>query len=191
MSDLDYRIQDDDHANRKLWKVTRDRIEIDRLKAEGAAAIAEAKEWLAEVTGPVQARIDRNIGLLVDYRHRLEADDPALPKTYRLRRGDLTRRQQPEKVAVTDVEEFHAWCVANGHRDLVRVTVEVDKAALLRLPFPHIDQGDGTAILETDNGAVPGVVLVRDEDRYGVTTPKTLALLAVEDIEPDEMDGAA
>ena len=41
VSDLDYRIQDDDHANRKLWKVTaphRDRP----AQAEGAAAIAEA-----------------------------------------------------------------------------------------------------------------------------------------------------
>ena len=50
--------------------------------------------------------------------------------------------------------------------DLVRVTVEVDKAALLRLPFPHIDQGDGTAILRSTTGTVPGVVLVRDEDRH-------------------------
>lgn len=164
---------DDGEADWVLRKLAAAKAEADRIKRNAAAERNRVDVWEDDALRQVQHDIDYFEGQAIRYRRSLEATNPDLPKTYKLPHGSIARRKGSESVQVTDEDSFVDWAQTHAPEALNRT---VAKAVVKG--WGHMD--DGTVISDCGE-KVPGVSVVRGEDRYEV---RPAAPSAVEDLEP-------
>lgn len=171
-----WRIDNDDLAGWALRKLAAAQAEQDRIKRLAEAELARIHDWQADATRQVQRDVEFFTARLVEYRRDLEARDPSLAKTYKLPNGSLARRAGRESTRVTAEDSFVSWALDNQPDALTY------KPKVSALAGYHHEQIDGATVLVSDDGeVVPGVEVVRGEDRYEV---RPAAPSAVEDMEP-------
>lgn len=175
----------EDDESRERWSVGGDReatwalrkmaacdAEMDRLTADAAHEIEAIKAWLeAALTGPAR---DRSFfeSKLIEYRRRLEADNPKLPLTYKVPGGVIARRKGSRSVVITDEQTFVEWALDNDP-ELVKLAPLkgglVAKDALYKLPDVPENEDDGwvSVVVSGSGEKVPGVQVVRDPAQYG------------------------
>lgn len=153
-----YRIGGDREATWALRKLAAAHAERDRIMAVAGEEIARITAWRnAAVRGP-EADIDFFEAVLIDYRRRLEAENPNLPQTYKLPGGVITRRRSPVRAEVLDPEAFTAWALVHDPA-AVKVTPLVSALG----SYQRTDEGD---VVSPDGEVVPGVHVVGGDDRY-------------------------
>lgn len=159
-----WQVVDDSAAEWCLRKIARAHRELRRLEAVADAETSAIRAWLDQASAGPARTIEFFESKLVDYRRRLEADDPDLPKTYRLPAGELVRRAGRVRSTVTDPEAFCAWALAEAPE---AVTVKPTPGSIVR--SDRFEATDDGAVVDTTTGEiVPGLVVVRGEDTYGV-----------------------
>ena len=164
-----WQVVDDAGAQWALRKLGQAERELARIEDARKAEIERVNEWAAAA-----ARTATRTGVvmrskLVDYRHRLEADDPKLSKTYRLPGGALTVRAVAPSVEITDGDAFTLWALASGQHELLKIEPRRSdiKAQLIHGdPDPMTGHAD---LITADGEKVPGVHLTTGDVRYGVT----------------------
>jgi hypothetical protein len=161
-SDGGWRIEDDGTANWALRKLDQKRRDIERIKENAGREVARI---IAATNAAVNTLTNGCGGTeffrahLIDYRHRLEQNNPELPKTYRLPAGVLSRRKGPSRYVVTNEQKFIEWAERNDP-DLYKRTPLVSGLKI----YPHVEG----AIVTRDGEPVPGVVRETDPDVYDV-----------------------
>jgi hypothetical protein len=159
----------DDDAERERWRIHSDReaawairklatavAEHERIKQNAADEIDAIRAWQdAALAGPARDAAFFE-GALVRYRLELEEANPALPKTYKIPGGVITRRKQPDVYRITAEAAFIAWALAE-HPELVHIEARV---AGLR------DFRRGDQLVDEDGQHIPGVELVVRDDTY-------------------------
>lgn len=160
-------IADDSAAQWAIRKIRGAMAELDRLRHNAQEEAAELNAALRAIDAKLDAdsagprrTIEFMESLLVAYRRRLEAEDPDLPKTYRLARANLVRRKGRERTTVTDEGAFVTWA-------LDRFPEAVKASPLVSVMGKWGRKDDGT-IVSPDGEAVPGVQAVRADDTYAV-----------------------
>lgn len=163
-----FRIENDASAAWAMRKLRRAQAEVQRVKHAAGAERLRLTHWEGDSLVAPNRDIEFFTAALVDYRHRLEAADPDLPKTYKVVGGSITRRKAPDKVEVTDEQAFVTWALTNAPEALSAPT-----------PLVSTLKGDGydtTAdgeIVRLEFGdAVPGVRLVPGVDQYAAKPDK-------------------
>jgi len=155
-----WRIDGDNTAVWALRKLAAQEAEIERIRRTAQAEIERVQAWaLTAENGPARAA-DFFRSKLIDYRRRLEADNPALPKTYRTPAGDIAVRAGRTSVKVIDESQFVDWAVDHKPSALTykpKVTGLKD--------FPR----SGEQIIDPETGeAVPGVASHTADPTYSV-----------------------
>lgn len=166
-------ITDDTLASWAFRKLGAYQREVDRIRRNAQEQIdaIQAKARRDEKTAA--DKVDWFRSELVAYRHKLEAERPDLPSTYKLPFGDLTRRKGSLSVVVADPAVALPWVRDNAPEalgDKIRVST-----------FKGWKRTDAGTIIAPTGEPVPGVVEQRGPDTYGVT-------LAVTGAEADEAD---
>ena len=159
-----WQIEDDGAAQWALRKIGRANRELMRLQEAAEYETAGIQQWLDEVSSPLARTIGFFESKLVEYRRRLEDENPDLPLTYKLPGGDLTRRAGRVRSTVTDSEAFTAWALANAPEAvaLKPLTSQLTKSDR----FQPTAEG---ALVDTQTGElVPGVVVSQGPVAYGV-----------------------
>lgn len=172
-----YEVTNDDGAQWALRILKRAQVELDRVAGAVERERARLKGYETRATAGPKATIEKMTALLVDYRLKLEAEDPKLPKTYRLPSGDIVRRAGAAKVDVYHEAEFIEWAVAN---DLAAVNITPRVSTLrgnvYRTAEPEKDvkklaskspTGATAPFVSPDGEVVPGVQLYVPPDSYG------------------------
>lgn len=122
---LAWKITNDAVADWALAKYARAEWEIQRLRDLAAEEIARIHQRVEEAVATTKHDVDFFGWHLTEYHQRLQEAGQA-GKTYRLLNGDLTSRELPVRVVVTDLD------LVTGYDDgLLRIKVEPDKRALL------------------------------------------------------------
>lgn len=166
------------------WEVTDDNAAEWALetRAEALAEIARCDHWRDQKVAAVEERHrlatqdpHRTIAVmdakLIDYRLRLEAENPKLPKSYRLPSGTLTRRLGSVRSVITDPTALAQWCGENLP-DALRSTVLTSEVA--KACEATIGKGPGSGVLVADGGeVVPGIEQTRGDDTYTVVPADT------------------
>lgn len=145
-------IDDEDKANWALRKLAR--LEADRAAAEEQARLERERiaVWLESQTAKLDREASFFKGLLEQFHRNQLNVDPA-KKTIQLPAGTLKARKAPDKVEVLD--GFITWATMNDRKDLLRVKVDPDKAAIK------------DALLK-DGEVLEHVVRITGEVRYSV-----------------------
>lgn len=177
--DDNYRIVDDDGAQWALRVMAHAQSEIQRLEAAAEREVERILIWKATASRRPQETVEKMEALLVDYRRRLELEQPDLPKTYKLPNGTIVRRAGSAKVDVYDPDRFVAWALVNDI-GAVRVAPAVSglrgKGSKYRTARPEADvkktaaispTGATEAFITPDGEIVPGVQLYVPPDTYG------------------------
>lgn len=168
-----WRIDNDELAAWALRKLAAAQEERDRIKRAAEAEKTRIDVWAADADRQVARDVDFFTARLVEYRRMLEAENPGLPKTYKLPAGSICRRLGSESVVVEDPESFTGWALDSA-REALRFSP--DKALLKT----WVRKDDGS-VVSPDGEVVPGVSVQRGEDRYEV---RPAAPSAVSDLEP-------
>ncbi len=144
-------------AMRKLAKAQAEDRRIHDMYAEEIERLELEREMA--LRGP-RRDFEFFAGLLIDYRRRLEADDPKLPKTYKLVGGAITRRHQGERVGIVDPVAFSAWAKDN-RPDAVKLTPRVSE-------LRTVDLVDGKVVDRVTGEVVPGTTVIDATETYAV-----------------------
>lgn len=166
-------ITDDSLASWAFRKLAAYQREVDRIRrnAQEQLDAIQAKARRDEKTAADKVAWFRSE--LVAYRHKLEAERPDLPGTYKLPFGDLTRRKGSLSVIVDDPAVALPWVRENAPEalgDSIKVST-----------FRGWKRTDDGQIVSPAGELVPGVVEKRGPDSYGIT-------LVVAGAEADEAD---
>jgi hypothetical protein len=161
-----WRIEDDSAATWALRKLRAYRQEIDRITALAAEERARVNTWEMERTSPLFSSQAFFESKLIDYRRRLERENPDLAKTYHVPGGKITRRVGSRRVEVTDQSAFTAWAVENDMRTL-KLTPLVSTLKDQKDRY-QVDETLQVVIDRETGEPVPGVEVLRDPDQYGV-----------------------
>lgn len=162
-----FRIDGDRLANWALGKLAAAQAEDDRLRQLAEAERARVTEWEDDARRAVRHDIDFFTGKLIDYRRQLEADDPKLPRTYKLPGGSITVRAGRDRLTVTDEAALVEWALEHPEMGALSMKPLTSKLAdLPRVVFE--DEGPGCVIDTTTGAAIPGVVVTPGQPTYGV-----------------------
>lgn len=154
-------IDGDNTATWALRKLAAQRDEIDRIDAAADAEILRVKQWAEDAKRQPERAAAFFEAKLIDYRRRLEAENPNLPKTYRLPAGDIAVRAGRSSVKVTDESAFVDWAQDNAPHAL---TYKPKVSGL-----KGMDRADDGHLVEPETGElVPGVVEVTADPTYSV-----------------------
>lgn len=159
-----WQVTDDGAAGWALRKIRQANRELERLEEVADLEVAAIRRWHDEASGPPANVVRFFESKLVDYRRRLEAENPDLARTYKLPGGDLTRRAGRARTTVFDEAAFTAWAlqVAPEAVALKPLTSPITKSAR----FKTTDTGH---VVDLHTGEmVPGVVVTVSDDTYGV-----------------------
>lgn len=185
----------DDDEQRERWKVKSDRAaswalrrlgaaaaEIERIKQNADDEITAIKAWAEAATAEPKRDINFFEGVLIDYRMRLEADNPKLPQTYKVPGGTIARRKTPDKIEIVDPEKLVRWAIRSGLFDILKIEPQVSKLKDIGATAQHDEiepedeGGTGPPFLVPvgrmvigegdDIEIVPGVVHLIREDSY-------------------------
>jgi hypothetical protein len=162
-----------------IWagrKLAHHQAEIDRIRAILQAELDTLTRWATDAMRPHESSVDFFTSKIINYRLRLEDADPNLPKTYKVPGCEVTRRQQPTAVTVTDPEAFIEWAVWHDPDALspVRPTVARLKAKGAPYSLPDVAPGETAPVVSADGEVVPGVAVTRAEDKYAVKIADTV-----------------
>jgi hypothetical protein len=156
-------VESDDAACWAMRKIGRANRELLRVEQVAEYEIAGIRQWLDEVSSPLARTVGFFEAKLVEYRRRLEDENPDLPATYRLPGGDITRRAGRVRSTVTDSEAFTAWALANAPE---AVALKPLTSPLKSDRFTPTAEG---ALVDTTTGElVPGVQVSQGPVAYGV-----------------------
>lgn len=158
-------IDGDNSAVWALRKLAAQRAEIARIDRDADAEILRIKEWAEEAKRGPERAASFFEAKLIDYRRRLEAADPKLPKTYKLPAGTIAVRAGSKSVKVTDKAAFVEWA-ADNRLDALTLTPRV--SGLADLPRT----GDGE-LVGAEGEVVPGVIEVTGDPTYTVKPTAT------------------
>jgi len=155
-----WEVDGDNTAQWAIDKIAAATEERDRIRRNAQDAIEQIQAKALRDEARSTRTIEFMTGKLIDYRRRLEAENPKLPKTYPLPNGDLCVRAGRPSVKVIDEGAFVDWAVDHAPQAL---TYKPKVTGL-----KHLDRGpDG--VLVTDAGEqVPGVREVQGEPSYSV-----------------------
>lgn len=151
-----------DWAGRKLQQLYAKKNDVIQ---QGNRLIREAQAWMQAECAPIEQDISFFEGQLQAWLQReIEADDSTKPRQSRSLPCGVTvkRIAGRERVDVFDEDAFVQWALETEHSDLVRTITVPDKNGIKA--FANID---GQFITE-DGEILPGVTVVRGEDRYRV-----------------------
>jgi len=168
-----WQINDDAGANWALRKIAKAEAEIARINLIAQAELDRIQQWRADATKAPSDDVSFFRGHLIDYRRRLEENDPSLPKTYRLPAGDITRRRGPTRVEVADEKAFVAWAVQNDPsllslKPLVSRLKDQKDRYLSGVPDGDESVERAVNVVARTGEIVPGVRYVFEPERYGV-----------------------
>lgn len=150
-------------ALRKLARIRGYLAENDQIALE---EIKKITDWITDANAALGADAAFFEGLLEDWHRRELADDPAR-KSIKLPNGTLKSRKTPEGIEVTDADALIDWAEANGHPEIRRVKVEVDKVAARKVLGTT---PEGQVFDPSTGEIVPGVEGRPSEVRYSVDT---------------------
>ena len=168
----------DEKATWCLRKLAAIQAERDRIKRLWEAEEARLNAWLMDADRPLEHDAAFFIGQLQGYRMQLEDENPDLPKTYKLPTGALARRAGRESTYIGDEDAFVAWAKDNCP-DALRVTPKVTP---LKDWMRQVDEDGTVHLVSPDGEVVPGVRVLRGEDRIEVRPAADLP--AIESVEP-------
>lgn len=151
-----------DGDNTAMWaigKLDAAIAERDRIRRNAQYQIEQIQAKALRDEAVSTRTIDFMTAKLVGYRRRLEADNPQLPKTYRLANGDLCVRAGRPSVRVIDESAFIDWATDNQPSALSYKP----KVSALK----DLGRVDGQ-IIDSNGEPVPGVIEVAGEPSYTV-----------------------
>lgn len=163
-----WRVDGDRTAAWALRRIAEHQAEIGRVIVAAAADISAVKAWEADATRAPRRSIEFFEAALIDYRHRMEAENPKLPSTYKLPGGNLTRRAGRVRFTVVDEDALLAWAEQNApdviaRRALVSPLKSDDYTVVID------DDGEPAGpVVTADGEVVPGVRVHVPRDTYGV-----------------------
>lgn len=166
----------DDKAAWCFRKLAAIRAEKDRIKAAADAEIARIEAWRTDATSSLAHDESFFVVQLIAYRHRLEAENPNLPKTYKLPTGSLARRRNPGQTYIGDEAAFVAWAAEHCPGALTPKLGPVrgwDRAEL--------EDGESALVNPETGEIVPGVRVLPGQDRIDV---RPAALADLDELEP-------
>lgn len=164
-----FRVDDDTKAAWAMRKLTEAQRELDRIRAAYRAEAVRLSEELADVSGPRSADVDLFTSMLTDYLRQRHDADPTVPQTYALPGGKVTRRKAKQTVQVTDPDLFVGWALDNDAAALKMVPQVSRLTVAFGYAAPKVGPGETAPLASTAGEIVPGVMVVRGDDTYGVT----------------------
>lgn len=162
--DPPWEISSDGEASWALRKIAEASVDLERLQGAAEFEIARYQRWLAEASEPLTRRTSFFTSKLIEYRRRLEDENPDLALTYKLPDGALVRRAGRAKTTVTDEDAFCAWAIecapdALALRPLTSSLTRSDR----------FEVSESGALVEVSTGeVVPGVQVSVGSPSYGV-----------------------
>ncbi len=160
-----WRITDIQSANWAAMKVRKARAAKAAAKAEFEGFVDAARYWLDECSKEYDRDIAFFEGHLQAWLEReIAADDSKRPKQSRSLPCGVTvkRTAGRERVDVFAEDDFIQWAIDTGRTDLIKT-----KHTPSKVDIAGLTQHDGQFVTE-DGEIVPGVTVVRGEDRYSV-----------------------
>jgi hypothetical protein len=146
-------IEDDNAAVWALRKLRTARTELDRIEALHASEMERLDAWATDASATPAKTVDAMTYLLIEYRRRLQADNPSRPGGYKLPGGTLKRAKATPRLTVSDVDELAEWC-AERAPELVTTETKVSASGVKKL----IDHDELGRWVDPDTGEViPGV----------------------------------
>lgn len=162
-----WRIDGDRMAAWALRRIAEHQTEVDRLQQAAQADIDAVQAWLADATRGPKGSIAYLEAALIDYRRRLETDNPKLPKTYKLPGGDLTRRAGRISFVVADEDALIDWAETHDPTLLRRRAVVTPLKGSGYEIVVSVDEPVGR-VVTADGEVVPGVEVPAPADTYAV-----------------------
>lgn len=157
-------ITDDSLASWAFRKLGAYKREVERIRRNAQVEVDTIQAKAQRDEKPLADKIAWFTAELVAYRHKLEAERPDLPGTYRLPYGDLTRRKGSLSVVVDDPAAALPWVRENAPEalgDKIKVST-----------FKGWKRTDDGTIVSPSGEPVPGVIEQRGPDSYGVALAK-------------------
>jgi hypothetical protein len=160
-----WRIESDDQASWALRKLRAYSTEVDRLATLAARERARIRDWQDDRTRSLLGHISFFEQKLIDYRMRLERDNPKLAQTYHVPGGAITRRRSSLRIEVKDRDAFVGWAEENDP-GVVKMSPLVQPLKDRKDRY-HLDEETGVVVDLFTGQKVPGVEVLRDPDQYG------------------------
>jgi hypothetical protein len=161
-----WRIEDDSAATWALRKLRAYAQEIARLEALASEERRRIADWELERTKSLYGHQAFFESKLIDYRRRLEREDPKLAQTYHVPGGAITRRKGSRRIEVSDEDTLLAWAHAHD-QEVVKSSPLVSQFRDRKDRYRVDEKTRSVVDLETGE-QVPGVEVLRDPDQYGV-----------------------
>lgn len=130
----------DDDEQRERWKVRSDRAaswalrklretldEIERVTLAAGDEIRSLNAWKDAAIAPLARDVNFFEGVLIGYRLELEAKNPALPKTYKVPGGTISRRKSADKIEIVDEDALVRWAIRSGLFEFLKISPLVSK----------------------------------------------------------------
>ncbi len=130
-----WRVDGDKTAGWALGKLAAARAEQARLQANADELIDTIRYQLGLDLKPVEDRAAFFESCLIEYRRSLEADNPDLPKTYKLPLGALKRRAGRVSTKVTEPDDLVSWLLNRDLWDACKIEPSV---SAVKAVFPDL-----------------------------------------------------
>lgn len=159
-----FKITDDGLAVWAARKLKEAEAECGRIHMSGDAEVDRIHRWQDNALKQPMRDIEFFLGALIDYRIRLQEQEPGRPNTYRIPGAKLFRRKLPDQIVITDDAALIEW--AKGDERLVDVVRTSERALVSELK--KVVEIKGDRIMGPEGDVVPGVIWDVRGDVYDV-----------------------
>ena len=126
---------DRDEADKLIFELGKEHRERAALEIKMNGALALIKDDYETQAAPINQKISALMAALQTYCEANRAElCPGKLKTVKFGNGEVSWRFRPPKVTLRGVKKIIEWCRAHRRNRFLRVTTEVNKAAMLAHP---------------------------------------------------------
>lgn len=147
-----FKIETDELAVWAARKLREAEAECGRIHMTGDAEVDRIHRWQDEALKKPLRDMEFFRGALIDYRIRLEEQQPGRDGTYRIPGAKLYRRKLPDRLLVTNDQTLLQWAKEQDFPDVVKTT---EKVLLPQLKTMVEVKGD--VVIGPEGDVVPGV----------------------------------